>query len=121
MPPGPLIARSAAVMIAASVMMVPVSLAFDAPWTISPSTDAVLAGVYLGLFPTALATIVLFHLLRYRGASFIAPVNYLIPVFGVLWGIAALSEEVSPRAVVALSVILVGMAIAQYQRPSRDG
>jgi hypothetical protein len=36
-------------------------------------------------------------------------------------GIAALSEEVSPRAVVALSVILVGMAIAQYQRPSRDG
>ena len=121
MPPGPLIARSAAVMIAASVMMVPVSLAFDAPWTISPSTDAVLAGVYLGLFPTALATIVLFHLLRYRGASFIAPVNYLIPVFGVLWGIAALSEKVSPRAVVALSVILVGMAIAQYQRPSRDG
>ncbi|MDP7547926.1 MAG: EamA family transporter, partial [Alphaproteobacteria bacterium] len=32
MPPGPLIARSAAVMIAASLMMVPVSLAFDAPW-----------------------------------------------------------------------------------------
>jgi drug/metabolite transporter (DMT)-like permease len=116
MPPGPLIARSAAVMIAASLMMVPVSLAFDAPWTLSPSTDALLAGVYLGLFPTAFATIVLFHLLWFRGASFIAPVNYLIPVFGVLWGIAALGEEVSPRAVVALSVILVGMAIAQYQR-----
>ncbi|MDA1090568.1 MAG: EamA family transporter [Proteobacteria bacterium] len=119
MPAAPLIARSAAVMIAASVMMVPLSLIFDAPWTLAPSTEALLAGAYLGLFPTAVATIILFHLLKSRGASFIAPVNYLIPVFGVLWGIVALGEEVSPRAVLALSVILVGMAVAQYQRRPR--
>jgi drug/metabolite transporter (DMT)-like permease len=116
MPPAPVLARSAAVMIAASVMMVPLSLIFDAPWTLTPSTDAILAGVYLGLFPTAVATIVLFHLLKVRSASFIAPVNYLIPVFGVVWGIFALGEEASPRAMAALTVILLGMAVAQYQR-----
>jgi len=121
MPPAPLIARSAAVLIAASVVMTPLALAFDAPWTLKPSFDGLMAATYLGLFPTALATIILFHLLRFRGASFIAPVNYLIPVFGILWGIVALGEEVSSRAAMALSVILVGMAIAHYQRRVSGG
>ncbi len=119
MPPAPLLARSAAVMIMAALVNVPLALVFDAPWALTPSTAALVAGLYLGLFPTALATIILFHLLQVRNASFIAPVNYLIPVFGVLWGITVLGEEVSPRAVVALLVILVGMAVAHYQpRPS---
>jgi len=115
MPAAPLLARSAGVMIAASIVMLPLSLAFDAPWALSPSTDALIAGAYLGLFPTAVATIILFHLLKSRSASFVAPINYLIPVFGVLWGIAVLGEQVSPRALAALSVILIGMAIAQYR------
>lgn len=119
MPPAPLIARSAAVMIMAALVTVPLALIVDAPWALTPSPAALVAGAYLGLFPTALATIILFHLLQVRNASFIAPVNYLIPVFGVLWGITILGEAVSPRAVVALLVILAGMAVAQYQhRPS---
>ncbi len=116
MPPAPLIARSAAVMIVASLVMAPLALAFEAPWTLTPSPEALLAGAYLGLIPTALATIILFHLLQSRSASFIAPINYLIPVFGVFWGVVVLGEGVSPRAAAALAVILAGMAIAQYQR-----
>lgn len=116
MPPAPLIARSAGVMIAASLMILPLSLAIETPWALSPTPEGLLAGVYLGLFPTAFATIVLFHLLKFRGASFVAPVNYLIPVFGVLWGIAILGEDVSTRSVFALVVILAGMAVAQYRR-----
>jgi drug/metabolite transporter (DMT)-like permease len=116
MPPAPLIARSAAVMIVASLVMAPLAMVFEAPWTLSPSPGAVLAGAYLGLIPTALATIILFHLLQSRSASFIAPINYLIPVFGVLWGVVVLGEGVSPRAATALAVILAGMAIAHYQR-----
>ncbi len=120
MPPAPLIARSAAVMIVASLVTAPLALAFEAPWTLIPSPEALLAGAYLGLFPTALATIILFHLLQSRSASFIAPINYLIPVFGVIWGVVVLDEGVSPRAVTALAVILAGMAIAQYQRRTRS-
>ena len=115
MPPAPLIARSAAVLIVASVVMAPLAVFFEAPGTLMPSKEAVLAVVYLGLVPTALATIILFHLLQTRNASFIAPINYLIPVFGVIWGVVALGEAVSPRAVTALGVILAGMAIAQYK------
>jgi len=116
MPAAPLIARSAAVMIVASVVMAPLAIIFEAPGTLMPSQEAVWAAVYLGLFPTALATIILFHLLQNRNASFVVPINYLIPVFGVVWGVVALGEAVSPRAVTALAVILAGMAIAQYKR-----
>ena len=121
MPPAPLIARSAAVMIVASLVMAPLALAFEAPWTLNPSPEALLAGAYLGLIPTALATIILFHLLQSRSASFIAPINYLIPVFGVLWGVVVLGEGVSPQAATALAVILAGMAIAQFQRRPPSG
>ncbi len=121
MPPAPLIARSAAVMIVASLVMTPLALAFEAPWTLNPSPEALLAGAYLGLIPTALATIILFHLLQSRSASFIAQINYLIPVFGVLWGVVVLGEGVSPQSATALAVILAGMAIAQYQRRPPSG
>ena len=93
-------------MIVASLVMAPLALALEAPWTLAPSTGALLAAAYLGLIPTALATIILFHLLQNRSASFIAPINYLIPVFGVLWGVVVLGEGVSPRAATALAVIL---------------
>lgn len=115
MPAAPLMARSAAVLIAALLVMAPLTVFFDAPWILRPSFEALLAVVYLGLFPTALATIILFHLLRVRDPSFIAPVNYLIPVFGILWGVGFLGEEVSPKAALALAVILVGMAVTQYR------
>ncbi len=118
MPAAPLIARSAAVMIVASVVMAPLAIIFEAPGTLMPSQEAVWAAVYLGLFPTALATIILFHLLQNRNASFVVPINYLIPVFGVIWGVVALGEAISPRAVTALVVILVGMGIAQYKSRS---
>lgn len=116
MPPAPLTVRAAAVMIAASLVMIPVALVVDAPWTLRPSPGALAAAIYLGLFPTAVATIIFFHLVQTRGASFIAFINYLIPVFGVAWGVVTLGERVTVREVMAMLVILAGIAIAQFGR-----
>ncbi len=116
MPPSPLMARSAGVLIAGTLVMIPVALAVDAPWTLDPSADGVLAMIYLGLFQTALATIVLFHLVQQRGASFVAYANYLIPIFAGLWGAAFLGETLSPQAGVALAIILSGMVITHIRR-----
>ncbi|MFQ5765983.1 MAG: DMT family transporter, partial [Rhodospirillales bacterium] len=115
-PPSPLIARSAAVMIMASLVMTPAALVAEAPWAVRPAADSLAAAVYLGLFPTAFATIIFFHLVQSRGASFMAFVNYLIPVFGVIWGAVTLGEQVAVTEVTALIVILAGMAIARYGR-----
>ena len=114
MPPASLVVRSAAVMIAASLVMVPVAFVMDAPWTLRPSPGALAAAGYLGLFPTAIGTILFFHLVQAKGASYTAFIAYLVPVFGVVWGAVALGERLTVPAGVALLVILAGFAIAQF-------
>jgi len=121
MPPSPLIARSAAVMIVASAVMAPLALAVDAPWRLDPDDAALAAALYLGLFPTAFATIIFFHLVQTAGPGLVAFINYLIPVLGVVWGALVLDERVTAEAVAALAVILAGIAIAQLRRRPMAG
>ena len=116
MGPTSLTVRAAAVMFAASLVMMPMALIFEIPWTLRPSTGALAIAVYLGLIPTAGATIIFFHLIEKRGASFMAFINYLIPVFGVILGAVVLGERVTAQAMMALAVILIGLAIAKFER-----
>jgi len=74
------------------------------------------AAIYLGLFPTALATFLYFHLLQIRGATFISFNNYIIPGLGVLWGVIFLNEHVSIQEFMALGLILSGIAIASIRK-----
>ena len=91
----------------------------EAPWQLSPSPASGLAAVYLGLFPTALATLIYFHLMQVRGALFISFNNYLIPGLGVLWGALFLGEHVSSQEMLALGLILTGIAVAGISRKAR--
>ena len=118
MPPMHPAERGAPVMILAAVMFIPVSLWVDQPWTLKPDMISVTAAVYLGLFPTALATIIYFHLISARGATFIALNNYMVPALGVIWGWLFLHETVSSQSLIALALILAGIAITQF-RPLR--
>ncbi len=118
MPPSSPAVRSAAVMICASVQMIPLALFVDQPWALSPSPGSVAALVYLGLFPTALATIIFFQLISARGATFVALNNYMIPVMGVIWGAAFLGERLSLQALGALALILIGIGVTNL-RPRR--
>ena len=42
--------------------------------------------IYLGLFPTALATIMLVLLIRLKGPPFLSLVNYQVPIWAVIFG-----------------------------------
>jgi len=110
--------RGAAVMGLAAIQMIPLALWLDHPWALSPDLASLTAGVYLGLFPTALATIIYFKLITARGATFIALNNYMVPALGVIWGWMFLNETVSGQALTALALILAGIAIASA-RPLR--
>ncbi len=115
MPRTPMVGRAALVLIFSVIQTVPLSL-YLSGGGIPPMTFKVLwPAVYLGLFPTAMATLVLFKLLSEREASFVAFQNYLVPVFGVLWGALLLSEEVTPEALAALGLISVWDIYRQYQ------
>ncbi len=113
LPRMPLLASSAGALIASVALSLPLTLLIDRPWTLAPSSESLGAVVVLGLFPTALAMLMYFALLRRTGATFIALNNYLIPSLGVIWGILFLGEALSARAVVALAVILAGVAVTR--------
>jgi len=107
---------SAVVMLLAAMMTVPLSLGIDAPWQIDPTPRAVAAIVFMGAFSTALATIIFFRLVATQGSTFTSTVNYLIPPLGVGWGVALLGERPDVNALLALVLIVAGIALVN-QRP----
>lgn len=116
MPPLHPAVSGSGVMVMGALQMVTLSLIFDQPWLLAPNMVSWAAAVYLGLFPTALATFLYFHLLQIRGATFISFNNYIIPGLGVLWGVIFLNEHVSIQEIIALGLILSGIAIASIKK-----
>ena len=96
-----------------SVVMVPVALVLDRPWTASPSAGSVAAMVWLGIGPTALATILYFQLIAAAGPTFMAIVNYLSPVVALLAGVLLMGEQPGTTAVAGLLLILLGIALSR--------
>ncbi len=116
MPSTPLMGRAALTLVFAAIQTIPLAL-WQSGWTLPPLSLAGLwPGLYLGLVPTALATLILFKLLSEREPSFVAFQNYMVPVFGVFWGALLLDEVVSIQAIMALVLILSGIYIANRRR-----
>lgn len=110
------VALSAVVMIFASIIMLPAILLVDQTWEVTFQSVEFLSLVMLGVFPTALATIIYFAVIARVGPSFLSQINYLIPVWAVMIGILFLNESVGLNAIVALMMILSGIAIAQRKK-----
>ena len=108
------VVASTAVLIVASFIMVPVALAIDgAPWLLAPSPRSVTAIAWLGVGPTAIATIVYFRLIAAAGPTFMSIVNYLSPVVALLAGVLLLGEQPGASAVAGLGLILCGIALSR--------
>jgi drug/metabolite transporter (DMT)-like permease len=120
LPKMPTSLSSAGALMGATTFILPVSLVFDRPWTLAPSAESLLSVIILGLFPTALAYILYFTLLRRTDANFIALNNYLIPCLGVIWGILFLDELLHWRALLALGIILTGVAFTRIGMRKRS-
>ena len=104
-----LAAAGSAVLIGASVILVPASLAADRAWMIEPSLISILATVALGLVSTGLGLILFFKLFERTGPTYVSTVNYLTPAVGVLLAVTILSEPLRWADVAALALILVGV------------
>jgi drug/metabolite transporter (DMT)-like permease len=109
----PPLALVAAFMLVSAAILVPASLLLERPWTLAPTSNAVWAIVLLGLFQTALGTVLMMLIVRRQGASFFSQINFLVPPVGVLWGLVVLGENPSVNALTALILILGGIALAR--------
>lgn len=96
---------------ASSLLILPVALLVDRPWTLPvPGAEAVAAVVALALLSTALAYILFFRILASAGATNVMLVTLLIPVSATLLGVAVLGEVVTDRQLLGLALIAVGLA-----------
>ena len=112
---------SAAMLLIASVMALPVALVVDKPWQLAPGFTSVAAIVWLGVGPTAIATVVYFKLIASAGPTFMSLVNYMSPAVAVFLGVALLGEAPGLNAYIALALILLGIAVSQWHSaPLRD-
>ena len=110
---------TACVLSFASLMTLPLSFIMESPIEAAlqaHSQQALLALVYLGVVPTGIAFLIRFYLIKKVGYTFVSQVGYLVPVFGVLFGVIMLSETVTWSMIGGLLLILVGLAISRITR-----
>ncbi len=96
---------------ATTIMLLPVALLVDMPWTLpmpGPRTWAALVG--LALLSTALAYVLYFRILAKAGVTNLLLVTFLIPVSGVLMGVLVLDEILEWRQVAGMALIGLGLA-----------
>lgn len=66
----------------------------------------------LALLCTGLAYIIFYRLIERVGASRSITVTFLVPLFGILWGVLFLDESLTPRMMVGTAVVLLGTLLA---------
>ena len=115
---GDVMVASAAIIAVAAVVSVPVALVVDQPWHLDPGWTAVSILFWIGVGPTAIATLLHLKLIASAGPTFMSLINYCIPVVALLFGVALLGEEPGANAYSGLLLILAGIALSQLRRPT---
>ena len=106
---------STAMLLVATVVMLPVAFILDRPWTLAPSFSSTAAIVWLGIGPTAVATLCYFKLIGSAGPTFMSLVNYLSPPVAVFLGVTLMGEHPGVEAYTGLALILAGIALSQLR------
>jgi len=96
-------------LISGAVMLLPVSLVLDRPWTLAPSEASVLALIGLAVLSTACAFLIYFRLIRTLGSLGATAQGYLRAPIGVAIGAYVLGERLDPSAWIGLICILIGV------------
>lgn len=98
-------------LIASSLMMAPLSIAIDRPWTLAiPSVPALASVTTMALLSTALSYIIYFRIMARAGATNAALVTFLIPVSAIALGALVLGEKLTLLQVIGFGTILAGLA-----------
>ncbi len=98
----------------ATLLMMPLMILF--PVRETPGIAAWGSVAALGIVCTALAYVVYFRLIEQIGAAPTLTVTYLIPLFGVLWGVMFLDEHIGVHHIAGAAMILAGITLVAKTR-----
>ncbi len=110
----PQISMTAGILALSALVMLPFGLLTASYVELTPSTVSLIAMVLLGVLHTAAANLLAYSIVRRLGATFFAQLNFMVPLFGVLFAVLFLKETISWNAGFALLIILLGVGIARY-------
>ena len=97
---------------ASTLLMLPVSLALDAPWQLPlPPLPAMLAVLALALLSTAYGYILFFRIMAAAGATNTSLVTLLVPPSAILLGMVFLGERLTPLGLVGMGLVLLGLVV----------
>jgi drug/metabolite transporter (DMT)-like permease len=104
-------------LVVSAIVLVPLSLAIDRPWSLAPSRSSSIAAVCLGVFSTAAALYLYYRILGTLGSIAASSQSYLRIVVGVAVGIVFLGESLTPERFAGIALILAG--VMAMTRPTR--
>lgn len=108
---------AAGVVTCSAVILTPVWLGVDRPWTLGwPGWSPVLAVVALAVLSSAVAYLIFFRILARAGATAISLVTFLIPFSAAGLGWLVLGERLEARHFAGLALILGGLALIERRR-----
>lgn len=96
-----------------AVILICAALIVDGVPDVMPGRNALWALIFLGAFPTGLAYVMRYQLIRTIGFSTFALSIYMLPPFGVLLGFLLLGEELQLKVAIALALIVLGLYCAR--------
>jgi len=100
---------TASILIWGFIFLIPITAYTEQPWNLNPSTESTISVIYLGIFATGIAWLLRFRILKNNGLIFQAQVAYLIPIFGIILGYIFLKELITPKVLVAVAAVIVGI------------
>ena len=108
------VVAGAGTLIVASLVMTPIWLLDGIPWGQSINPSAWWALLWLGIVQTGIAMIIYFAIIGRAGPTFLANINYVIPVLAYFAGALLLGEVIEFSGIAALALIISGVAVTRY-------
>ena len=102
-----------------AIIAIPVAFLFGGGFPVGVSSRSLAAISTMGMLATAISGVVMFNLIHRAGPSFLSLTNYLIPLYVLLLGITVLDEDISAQEMVALGLIVSGIAVSEWRRRPR--
>ena len=96
---------------ATAVLLILLAFTVEDPLALHPSLRSITALLISALPVSLTAVLVYYYLIDAIGASFSALSIYIIPIAGVIMGALLLGEPITPQVIIALVLILLGVAI----------
>jgi len=101
----------------ASFMILPVALLGPRP--IHIQTSSILASITLGIVGSGVAYLLYYSLLNRISSTRVVSVNYLLPIWGLFWGLIA-HEHIAALAYEGVAIVILGLYLLNRKSPAEQ-